>query len=85
MINIEDLPLTMTASDINKYLRKCRPETLRETLRQGKIKGKRLNEKRILYDTKSVLAWLGLAELEAASDDGEKPHRSVTRRKESAR
>jgi hypothetical protein len=64
MVNIDDLPLTMTATDINRYLRRCHPETLREALKAGKIKGKRLNDKRILYNTKSVLLWLGLIEPE---------------------
>jgi hypothetical protein len=64
MIDIETLPLTITASDINKYLRRTTPETLREALKAGKIHGKRINEKRILYNTRSVLLWLGLIEPE---------------------
>jgi hypothetical protein len=64
VIKIEDLPLTMTASEISKHLRRTTPETLREALKAGKIQGKRLHEKRILYNTKSVLLWLGLIEPE---------------------
>ena len=62
MIDIKDLPLTMTASDINRFVRRCHPETLRELLKAGKIQGRRINEKRILYNTKSVLLFFGLIE-----------------------
>jgi hypothetical protein len=62
MVTIDKLPATLTAQEIRKYLRRTTPETLREALKKGKISGKRLNDKRILYNTKSVLEWLGLIE-----------------------
>lgn len=65
MKKIEDLPLTMTATEIAKDIRKCTPETLRELWKAGRIKGKRLNDKRILYITSSVLECFGLIEPEA--------------------
>lgn len=60
MIKIEDLPLTMTATEVNKYVRRCRPETLPDLLKAGKIQGRRINEKRILYKTESILLFFGL-------------------------
>lgn len=64
MTKIEDLPLTMTASDINKYIRRCRPEVLRDLLKAGKIRGTRINTRRVLYNTESVLLCFGLIEPE---------------------
>jgi hypothetical protein len=69
VINIEDLQLTMTASDINKFVRRCRPEVLRDLLRAGKIQGKRINAKRILYNTESVLLCFGLIEPRRPKDE----------------
>jgi hypothetical protein len=69
MKKIEDLPLTMTASDVNRYLRRCRPEVLRDLLKAGKIKGKRINAKRILYNTESVLSCFGLIEPRRPKDE----------------
>jgi hypothetical protein len=85
VIDLDSLPATMTAADINKYLRRCTAETLREALKQGKIKGKRLNDKRILYQTRSVLIWLGLIESEEISDVGHATPKAVTHRKGAAR
>jgi hypothetical protein len=61
MTDLDKLPLTMSAADISRLLRRCRSETLRAALKNGDIKGKQLNSKRIAYDTQSVLVWLGLA------------------------
>ena len=62
MVDINDLPLTMTAEDVNRELRRCHPRTLIAAWKAGKIKGKRINEKRVLYTTESLLEFFGLRE-----------------------
>jgi hypothetical protein len=62
-LNLDDLPAAMTAGDISKRIRRVHPETLRKALAAGKISGKKVTPTLIIYDTKSVLRWLGLIEM----------------------
>jgi hypothetical protein len=66
MVNLSELPETMTAKEIRE-LRRCTSTTLLRAFRAGEITGVQINSRRILYNTRSVLKWLGLLEADSTA------------------
>lgn len=79
--NIENLPLVMTADDIRKKLRDCSTDTIRRAWKDGKIVGKRISAKRVLFETASVLRWLGIGVPEARLAQWPKPRKKEVSKK----
>jgi hypothetical protein len=51
------MPMFGTAADVNKYIRRVHPVTLRRALKRGDIKGK-LHGTKIFNDLRTVVSWM---------------------------
>jgi hypothetical protein len=51
------MPMFGTAADVNEYIRRVHPVTLRRALKRGDIKGK-LHGTKIFYDLRTVVSWM---------------------------
>ena len=56
------IPMFGTAADVNKYIKRFHPVTLRRAWKRGVIRG-RLHGKKIIYELQSVVAWMRGEEL----------------------